>query len=43
MLRTSIDLIKEKAFKLGKEISRRYSAQTIMNVDYADDIVLLAN
>ena len=43
VLRTSIDLMKEYAFKLAKERSRRYPAQTIMNADYADDIPLLAN
>ena len=43
MLRTSIDLIKENNFKLAKERSRRYPAQTIMNADYTDDIGLLTN
>ena len=43
VLRTSIDKIKEKGFKLTKERSRRYSAKTITNTDYADDIALLAN
>ena len=43
MLRTSIDLMKESSFKLVKERSRRDPAQTIMDVDYADDIALLAN
>ena len=43
MLRMSIDLVKENHFKLIKERSWRYSAQTIMNGDYADDIALLAN
>ena len=42
-LRTSIDKIKENGFKLTKERSRRYSAKTITDGDYADDIVLLAN
>ena len=42
-LRTSIDLIKENGFKLTKERSRRYPAQTITDVDYANDIVILAN
>ena len=42
-LRTFIDLMKENCFKLTKERSRRYSAQTITDADYADDIVLLAN
>ena len=35
--------MKENVFKLTKERSRRYPAQTITNTDYADDIVLLAN
>ena len=43
MLRTSIDKMKENGFKLTKERSRRYCAQTITNTDYADDMVLLAN
>ena len=43
MLRTSIDLMKENGFKLAKERSRRYLAQTIMDVDYADDTGLQAN
>ena len=43
MLRKSIDLMKENGFKLAKERSRRYPAQTITDMDYADDIVLLAN
>ena len=43
VLRTSIDLMKENGFKLAKERSRRYPAQTIIDVDYADDIALLAN
>ena len=43
MLRTSIDIMKDDVFKLAKERSRRYLAQTIMDVDYADDITLLAN
>ena len=43
VLRTSIDLMKENCFKLAKERSRRYHAQTITNVDYADDIAPLAN
>ena len=43
VLRTSIDLMKENSFKLPKEISRRYPAQTITDADYADDIALLAN
>ena len=35
--------MKENAFKLIKERSRRYPAQTITDADYADNIVLLAN
>ena len=38
-----IDIMKDNGFKLPKERSRRYSAQTIMNADYVDDIALLAN
>ena len=43
VLRTSIHRMKENCFKLRKERSRRYPAQTIMDADYSDDIVLLAN
>ena len=43
MLSSSIDLMKVNGFKLAKERSRRYPAQTIMDADYADDIVLLVN
>ena len=43
VLRTSIDIIKDNSFKMAKERSRRYSIQTIMDVDYANDLVLLAN
>ena len=35
--------MKENSFKLAKERSRRYPAQSIMDVDYADDIALLAS
>ena len=42
MLRMSIDLMKENGFKLAKERSRRYSVQTITDVDYTNDIVLLS-
>ena len=35
--------MKDNGFKLAKERSRRYPAQTIMDVDYADDIALLVN
>ena len=43
VLRTSIDIMKDNGFKLAKERNRRYPAQTITDVDYADDIALLAN
>ena len=43
VLRTSIDLMKENGFKLAKERSRKYPAQTITDADYVDDIALLAN
>ena len=43
MLRTSIDLMKENVYKLAKERSRKYPAQTITDADYAYDIALLAN
>ena len=35
--------MKDNGFKLIKERSRRYPAQTITDADYADDIALLAN
>ena len=35
--------MKDNGFKLAKERSRRYLTQTITDVDYADDIALLAN
>ena len=35
--------MKENGFKLAKERSRRYPAQTILDADYADDIVLRSN
>ena len=37
ILRMSIDSMKENGFKLAKERSRRYPAQTIMNADYTED------
>ena len=43
ILQMSIDLIKENGFTLKKARSRRYSTQTIIDVDYADEIALLAN
>ena len=39
----SIDKIKNNSFKMAKEEGRRYSPETITDVEYADDIVLLAN
>ena len=41
VFRTSIDKMKENGFKLTKERSRRYPAQTITDTDYPDDIGLL--
>ena len=41
VLRTSIDKMKDNGFKLTKERSRIYPAQTITDADYADDIALL--
>ena len=35
--------MKEKGFTLAKERGRRYLAKTITNIDYTDDIALLAN
>ena len=35
--------MKENGFKLAKERSKRYPAQTITDADYANDIALLAN
>ena len=43
VFRTSIDLMKDNDFKLDKERSRRYPAQTIRDADYANDIALLPN
>ena len=43
VLRTSIDSIKGKGFKLPKERSRRYPAQTMADAEYADNIALLSN
>ena len=43
MLRTSIDKMKDYDFKLAKERSRRYPAQTITDADYADGIAFLVN
>ena len=37
-LKMSIDIMKVNGFKLTKERSWRYSAQTITDADYADDI-----
>ena len=43
VLRTSIDKIKENSFELTKKRSRRYTAKTITDADYADNITILAN
>ena len=43
LLRTSIDKIKDNVFELTKERAGRYTTQTIVDWDYADDIALLAN
>ena len=43
VFRISIDKMKDNGFKLTKERSRRYHAQTITDADYADDLALLAN
>ena len=43
VLRTSIDKIRENGFELTKKRSWRYSAKTITDADYADDIAILAN
>ena len=41
--RKSIDKMKNNGFKLTKKRSRRHFAQTITDVDYTDDIALMAN
>ena len=43
VLRTSNDKIKENGIELPKKRSRRYSAKTITEADYADEVALLAN
>ena len=43
VLRTSIDKIRENGFELTKKRRRRYTAKTITDTDYADDIAILAN
>ena len=43
VLRTSIEKIKENGFELTKKWGRGYPAKTITDVDYADDIAILAN
>ena len=43
VLRTSIDKLRENGFELKKKRRRRYSAKTITDADYADNIALLAN
>ena len=41
VIRTSKDFTKENGFKLEKERSGRYSAQTMTDADYVDDMVFL--
>ena len=43
VLRRSIDEIKGNGFELTKKSCWRYPAKTIIDADYADDIVILAN
>ena len=43
VLRRSIDIMKDNGFKLVKERSKKYPAQTITDADYTDDVALLAN
>ena len=43
VLRKSIDKIKENGFVLTKKRSRMYTAKTITDADYADEITILAN
>ena len=43
MLFIMIDKIQKNGFELTKKRSRRYPAKTIINADYADNIVILAN
>ena len=43
ILQPSVDLMKEYDFTLQKARSRGYTAETITDVDYADDIVLHTN
>ena len=43
VLRTTIDNIRENGFMLTEKRSRKYTAKTITDADYADDIALLAN
>ena len=43
VIRMSINLMKENGFTLKKARGRWFSTETIMDADYADDIVLLTN
>ena len=43
VVRAFIDFVKENNFKLAKDRSRIYPAQTIMDANYTDDIAPLAN
>ena len=43
ILQTSIDLIKENGFTLIQARSSQYPAETMTDVEYTDDLVLLTN
>ena len=43
VLRISVDIMKDNGFKLAKERSRGYPAQTTTDADQANDIAFLAN
>ena len=43
VFRTSIYSMNDNGFKVAKERSRRYHAQTITDADYADDIAPKSN
>ena len=43
VLSISIDKIKENSFELTQKRSRRFSAKTVIDADYADDLPILAN
>ena len=41
--RTSIDLIKENGFRFKKTRSKRCPTESMTDIDYVDDLALLAN